>query len=345
MKSCDLSPQSPKTAPGVIPDTTNIPSTFQRFQKIFTNAIETIGSWISSPTRELTILDKTCHDIKQKPLNPEELNPEEQDFIKRANKMKDIIDAYRAQESVPKNVIDQFDQLLDRQLVNKFVDRKKVNLIFPWPVRYITIFHLLAKRGGPVEFVQVLANKGADFDLASLDSQGKIWGNTPLVLAIANANNSIAMEILEVGNKMQHKPNLDLLCNGKSAIHLAIAKKYKDIPFDDQYQPLKYSNFQLVKKLVECGANVNIQDSNGNTPLHLAYLRRNQEMIKFLEDNGADKNCENHNGEFPSDMSDKSYDEAFDLLKVQTCGKFILDKNKFVGIHAWLGRNLLRFHS
>jgi len=100
-----------------------------------------------------------------------------------------------------------------------------------------------------------------------------------------------------------------------------------------------------VKKLVECGANVNIQDSNGNTPLHLAYLRRDQEMIKFLEDNGADKNCKNHNGKSPSDMSDKSYEEAFDLLNDQTGEKFILDKNKFVGIHAWLGRNLLRFHS
>ncbi len=137
------------------------------------------------------------------------------------------------------------------------------------------------------------------------------------------------MKILEAGNKVRLKPNLDILCTENSAIHLAIVKGYTVKSKDGK--KLEYSNFEIVKKLVECGADVNIQDRNGNTPLHLAYLRRDQEMINFLLDKGADQNLKNNSNETPSDMSNKTYGEACSLLN-QSTSMFILDKNKFSSV-------------
>ncbi len=139
----------------------------------------------------------------------------------------------------------------------------------------------------------------------------------------------MAMKILKAGNNVRPKPNLNILCTGNSAIHLAIVKGYTDKSKDGK--ELKYSNFEIVKKLVECGADVNIQNRNGNTPLHLAYLRRDQDMINFLLDKGADRNLKNKNNEIPSYMSNKTYDEAYNLL-IQSTIVFFLDKNKFSSV-------------
>ena len=64
---------------------------------------------------------------------------------------------------------------------------------------------------------------------------------------------------------------------------------------DDQdekgYVALHYavesSSVKMVRQLVECGANVNIQNSDGNTPMHLVVNSNNGEMCKELSRNRA----------------------------------------------------------
>ncbi len=50
------------------------------------------------------------------------------------------------------------------------------------------------------------------------------------------------------------------------------------------------ADLALVKLLVKYGANVNLSNSNGTYPLHLAISRQNRAICEFLLEQGADVN-------------------------------------------------------
>lgn len=53
---------------------------------------------------------------------------------------------------------------------------------------------------------------------------------------------------------------------------------------------IQNNNFDMVKLLVEHGANVNSEADCGDTPLSLAVERNNFEMVKYLVEHGANVN-------------------------------------------------------
>lgn len=186
-----------------------------------------------------------------------------------------------------------------------------------------TIFHVLAKWGAPLEFVAILARYGADFGAQD------VYSNTPFMWAIANGNNGMAREILKQMPASQRK-SLDKqskLYQNNSALHMLIAKGY--ITANAQGKPVACSNFELLQRAVALGAEVNIPDSNGNTPLHLAYLRRDAQMVKFLLASGADRRHFNNSGQIPMQMAKsgsegESYASARAIVQESAGGKFFL---------------------
>lgn len=56
------------------------------------------------------------------------------------------------------------------------------------------------------------------------------------------------------------------------------------------------ASFNYIKELVEKGANVNVRDFLGNTPLMLASQKSAYNIVKFLISKGADVNAVNRNG-------------------------------------------------
>src|SRR5689334_2838325 len=56
---------------------------------------------------------------------------------------------------------------------------------------------------------------------------------------------------------------------------------------------------EVVKLLLENGANVNGQGKNGNTPLNCAIENLNPELIKYLLENGANVNARDESGVTP----------------------------------------------
>jgi len=66
--------------------------------------------------------------------------------------------------------------------------------------------------------------------------------------------------------------------------------------------PLHYSaesSLEIVKYLVNKGAYVNAQNNNDETPLHLAIEKTSLEIVKYLVDKGADVNTKNEEGLTP----------------------------------------------
>ncbi len=56
---------------------------------------------------------------------------------------------------------------------------------------------------------------------------------------------------------------------------------------------------KMIKKLIDCGVDVNAKDNYGNTPLHYASRLKNTEIIEILLDSGAEIDPANNKGFTP----------------------------------------------
>jgi ankyrin repeat protein len=181
-----------------------------------------------------------------------------------------------------------------------------------------SFLHAMAKIGKHKECLPAVMSCG--IDLAMRDT---IYGNTGLMWAIANANNGMALEMIKLGGEGAY---LNVQCNqGNSALHLAVGKGYKDIDSDNKQ--LECSNLDLVNNLILKKCNVNLQNDAGNTPLHLACLRRDSAMIQSLLKAGANTMLKNREGQLPIELLEWDYDSAQHKLW-ETIVAFRLDKHE-----------------
>ena len=76
-------------------------------------------------------------------------------------------------------------------------------------------------------------------------------------------------------------------------------------------------SIKIIELLLEKGANINIQDRNGNTPLYFAIsINKPIEIIKFLLEKGAKPNIQNNNGDTPLDLAkEKNNEEVVQLFR------------------------------
>ena len=69
---------------------------------------------------------------------------------------------------------------------------------------------------------------------------------------------------------------------------------------DELFMAVENNNFNVVKRCVENGCDVNVQDKfDENTPLMKAILNNNFDIIKFLVEHNANVNIKNKNSETP----------------------------------------------
>lgn len=269
----------------------------------------TKNGYMPTPSRIYSIF----FPLKQQPLNPppqQPLNPPQQPFSSINDWAGSILSCLNAEN------LEQINCMIDFGIKKNWLNTIFNNVIGG------TIFHRFAKYEIASPYIRKLIENGGDPAIQDI-----IYGNTPLLWSIANAANGTAMEILN--NTPESAPYLDLLSNEpmkNTALHLAVGKGYDQVSRDNQQ--LKFTNLELVNKLLEKKANPNLTDSNGNTPLHLAYLHRNRDMIKALKGAGADQAIRNNKGQIPLDLATTSFEEAITIL-LKSVSVFLLDKNRF----------------
>ncbi|GMH44537.1 hypothetical protein BSKO_12489 [Bryopsis sp. KO-2023] len=139
-----------------------------------------------------------------------------------------------------------------------------------------TPMHLASKFGFPAPF-QALLDAGADIE--AMDNAG----NTPLAIASFFKQDLVSEVLLGAGAN----PNVKYVDGGN-----------KDTPFDPNSKaPLHFAALysrrsteplkRVVEALIKAGADVNVVDDEGNTPLQIAEEYGRLEMIRILKENGA----------------------------------------------------------
>ena len=165
-----------------------------------------------------------------------------------------------------------------------------------------------------VVFLYLIEN---DASLGSKVNQVDRLGDIPLDLALKSRQEPVARTLLG------HKANVNMVDNeGKSLLHRAIARKDafsaeflvdhnamvdalnstgKETPLHAlSSQTPEDSMTKIAKKLLSKGADANLQDSHGNTPLHRSIIHRNTQIFRCLiENQRTSLEIRNHDGFTP----------------------------------------------
>lgn len=176
-----------------------------------------------------------------------------------------------------------------------------------------TFLHRLAKLGIHLDFVDVLSEVGADFN-----HQESVFGNTPLLWAIANGKYPMAEKILSVGLKHRLNVNSKDGLQDNCALSLLIKKGIRNNDLET-YKKL------LLSLIIH--SDLNTQDKEGNTALHLACRRRDWEVVNILLDYGADKDILNKNKQKPIEMIAGNFDQVLEEMGGEMVST--LDRNLF----------------
>jgi ankyrin repeat protein len=106
-------------------------------------------------------------------------------------------------------------------------------------------------------------------------------GYLPLTLACYSGNDEVAIYLIDKTN------NLDFNSSYGTALAAAVFK----------------NRVEVAEKLLIAGANPNLGDSNGTTPLHFAVMSQNEKLVALLIKNKADKFKMDKKGKSPLDYA------------------------------------------
>ena len=162
----------------------------------------------------------------------------------------------------------------------------------------VTPLHMAARYANPV-LVNALLDAGADPLVR--DSRGSL----PLHDAARSGDPEVIARLVRAGAEVNGRN-----AEGQSPLHLAVLggpsngtsaiEAYLTQQLGLSVQEEEPSPWRLrVATLLELGADPNLQDAEGDTPLHLAGQRSDTSLVSLLVDAGADVNARNGSGETP----------------------------------------------
>ena len=140
---------------------------------------------------------------------------------------------------------------------------------------------MLCRRTGDVNIriVQTLLEHGADPNICPHCT------DSPLSAAASSRNNQLVMLLIKSGAKIDHIDKL-----GKTALHFAIGSD--DMQFTRHLELTERceSDTSIAKALLSAGADANVLDSSGGSPLYMACVKGNTNFVTLLLRHGASPN-------------------------------------------------------
>jgi ankyrin repeat protein len=207
-----------------------------------------------------------------------------------------------------------------------------------------------AENGNIEEAKQFLQNNGT----AALHERNSMWGRTPLFSAAEKGHTALVALFLENGadaNAVDNGGGTPLLCSIKHC-HIDIAtlllqnKANVNAVDGDGWgrfrkTPLHYAgNVNMMRLLVNNGADLTLKDANGQTPLHVAAEKARIERATFLLECGADVEAKDRNGSTPLHLATHrvdTYSYRRDEDDAQEMVRLLLQNGANVDAADWHG--------
>jgi ankyrin repeat protein len=194
--------------------------------------------------------------------------------------------------AIRENDTERAKQILKNENASKFVN-------------YAHIHSAVIKR--QIEIVEALLDAGVDPDLPDTGLRGvDYW--TPLMQASNSGYPDICKLLIERGAKVNASNE-----EGWTPLILATKKNIKSLgAIDMKTYPTPMDKLETAKLLLNNGANLNNVTKLG-TPLLSAVQQNFIEMVKLLVERGADVNLQNENGTTP--LIKACFNEFFEIAK------------------------------
>jgi ankyrin repeat protein len=209
---------------------------------------------------------------------------------------------------------------------------------------------MLAARAGKADAIKLLASRGAN-----VNAKENRMGETPLIWAAAENNAEAVRMLVEFGAgadtrsaRVQYPPQVP--ADPSNYVSSAAPK--------GEWTPLMYTAregaLEAARALIDLGANVNVQDPDGMTPLLEAIVNMHLDFAAALLDKGADPNLADvsgmtalyaaidmHTPAWERSRPDPKENDKLDCLALM---KVLLDHGANVNA-ALKGRILQRYHA
>ena len=111
-----------------------------------------------------------------------------------------------------------------------------------------------------------------------------------------------------IDDKKESILSLSIKNNNISVSNLILTSPILDLNYQDKdgnsylHLAILYKQEDIVKSLIEKGIFLNKKNNKGNTALHLAYINYDKNIINILEENGIDTNIVNNNNKLAEDL-------------------------------------------
>jgi ankyrin repeat protein len=208
----------------------------------------------------------------------------------------------------------------------------KINRNLPNSANFRLFSFVSSKVVASEEEANNVLKKLFDEDEANLHARDSaVLNNSILLWGIANANvNTTVYYLKYIKEKFPKEEWLAEVNhagkNDLTPLHLAIYKGW------DHEDGIKGKMSEIIKELVACpGIDINAQDQYGNTPLHIALMRRDYECAFFLLNNGAAVSLDIQNKDqlTPGDMFSMNYNDVTSICRKACSVSTMQDPTKF----------------
>lgn len=159
----------------------------------------------------------------------------------------------------------------------------------------------IAARAGNVDVVNALLDAHAEADAEDFE-----YGATPYMVAAANGHDDVIFALSDSDANCDARDNrgdtalIYAIVNNQTKTALGLIEAGAQLEHGFCESPItlacENNNFEIVEALIEENVNINIVDSDGNTPLIKAVSCGHNKIALLLIKNGADVNAVDSNG-------------------------------------------------
>jgi len=207
----------------------------------------------------------------------------------------------------------------------------------------------VAVRAGHRPAAELLLTKGADVNVQNRGisirwrHKKETAGQTPLLLALRTNRVDIVNLLIAEGAETNVQDDA-----GESPLLLAFQRAYgrASVPLRARYgytlseaertaltAALHDSRRDIIRRLLNRGANVNLKDKEGSTPLHYAARQPDEELADLLLANGADPNALDASGKTPLHHAAREDSDIVRVLLKYGARADVTDKDGDTPVH------------